>query len=128
MLLAILAKILIVLGAVALAALVLKVLFLTLRSVLQKVRDRLRVSVGRKCFVGAVSRLAREVTLEAERNGNIHSVDEMLAELGEEGVVIADMDANGHVDRDKIEIISSREIDEKLENLLDQNQGEIVFA
>ena len=128
MFIAVLARILLLVGAIFLATLVVKIVLLTLRDVLLRIKEKLRVTAGRRCFVGSVSKLAREITMEAERTGNIHRVDDLLAELGEDGIVIASVDANNEVNPDEIEVLSSKKMDEGLEKLLQKNQGEIIFA
>ena len=123
-----LAKVLLVIGAAILATMVIKVLLLTIKNLLLKVRDKIRCSAGRRVFISRISKLAKEVTAEAERTGNIHKVDDLLAELGDDGVVLASVDADNEVNSNEIEVLSAEKMDEQLENLLRKNNGEIVFA
>ena len=123
-----LAKVLLVIGAAILATMVIKVLLLTIKNLLLKVRDKIRASAGRRVFISRISKLAKEVTAEAERSGNVHKVDDLLAELGEDGVVLASVDADNEVKSEEIEVLSAEKMDEQLNNLLNKNKGEIVFA
>ncbi len=123
-----LAKVLLMIGAAILATMVIKLVLLTIKNLLLKVRDKIRASAGRRVFISRISKLAKEVTAEAERSGNIHKVDDLLAELGEDGVVLASVDADNEVKSDEIEVLSVEKMDEKLNSLLNQNKGEIVIA
>jgi hypothetical protein len=123
-----LAKVLLMIGAAILATMVIKLVLLTIKNLLLKVRDKIRASAGRRVFISRISKLAKEVTAEAERTGNVHKVDDLLAELGEDGVVLASVDADNEVKSDEIEVLSAEKMDAQLNNLLSKNQGEIVFA
>ena len=123
-----LAKVLLMIGAAILATMVIKLVLLTIKNLLLKVRDKIRASAGRRVFISRISKLAKEVTAEAERTGNVHKVDDLLAELGEDGVVVASVDADNEVKSDEIEVLSAEKMDDQLNNLLNKNQGEIVFA
>ncbi len=124
----ILVRILLFLGVAFLATILVKVAFLALKSVLLKIRDKIRLKAGRRIFMGSVGKLAAEVAKEAERTGNIHDVNALLDELGDEGVVLASVDANNEVNQDEIEIMSAEQIDAKLDTLLSKNNGELIFA
>ncbi len=123
-----LAKVLLMIGAAILATMVIKLVLLTIKNLLLKVRDKIRASAGRRVFISRISKLAKEVTAEAERSGNVHKVDDLLAELGEDGVVLASVDADNEVKSEEIEVLSAEKMDEQLNNLLNKNKGEIVFA
>ena len=123
-----LAKVLLMIGAAILATMVIKLVLLTIKNLLLKVRDKIRASAGRRVFISRISKLAKEVTAEAERSGNVHKVDDLLAELGEDGVVLASVDADNEVKSEEIEVLSAEKMDEQLTNLLNKNKGEIVFA
>ena len=123
-----LAKVLLMIGAAILATMVIKLVLLTIKNLLLKVRDKIRASAGRRVFISRISKLAKEVTAEAERSGNVHKVDDLLAELGDDGVVLASVDADNEVKSEEIEVLSAEKMDEQLNNLLNKNKGEIVFA
>ena len=123
-----LAKVLLMIGAAILATMVIKLVLLTIKNLLLKVRDKIRASAGRRVFISRISKLAKEVTAEAERSGNVHKVDDLLAELGEDGVVLASVDADNEVKSEEIEVLSAEKMDEQLNSLLNKNKGEIVFA
>ena len=123
-----LAKVLLVIGAAILATMVIRLILLTIKNLLLKVRDKIRASAGRRVFISRISKLAKEVTAEAERTGNVHKVDDLLAELGDDGVVLAAVDADNEVDPNEIEVLSAEKMDDQLDSLLNRNRGEIVFA
>ena len=115
-----LAKVLLMIGAAILATMVIKLVLLTIKNLLLKVRDKIRASAGRRVFISRISKLAKEVTAEAERSGNVHKVDDLLAELGEDGVVLASVDADNEVKSEEIEVLSAEKMDEQLNNLLNK--------
>lgn len=123
----ILLKIIFAVGIGFLMGLILRVVLLTAKALLTKIRDTLATKVGTRVFAGAVSGLAREVEKEAERNNNIKKAHELLKELEGEGVVTAEIDSNGTVDENTIKIIKAEKIDNKLDQLLQANQGFLII-
>lgn len=123
---AILIKIITVLGIAALVALILTVARILLGMVFEKIQAFLRKVVGGKIMIVAANKLAREVNHEIERKGNVYSLTQLKQQLQGEGVVLVGTNANGELNSmDDLKIIKSEEMDPQLRKVLDDNEGSL---
>lgn len=123
----ILIRLLLFIGAAVLAMFIVKILLLTLSKVFANVRDRLRRKVGSRVIVASVKRLADELEAERARGKNVRKIDELLAELQGEGVILATMDESGEIDDKEIEILKSEQMDAPLKNTL-KRDGDLTMV
>jgi len=128
MFLAIIIKLLLLLGAGFVAAVVVKLVKLTFMFLITRARDKLRKGPGRTVLAIHISKLIRDLRQEAENNGNIHKIDELIAELGEDGAIIADADENYNVKPEDIDIYSAESIDDRMADYMQRNNGELVLV
>ena len=123
---AILIKIITVLGIAALVALILTVARILLGMVFEKIQAFLRKVVGGKIMIVAANKLAQEVNKEIERKGNVYSLTQLKQQLQGEGVVLVGTNANGELNSmDDLKIIKSEEMDPQLRKVLDDNEGSL---
>lgn len=123
---AILIKIITVLGIAALVALILTVARILLEMMINRIQAFLRKVVGGKIMIVAANKLAQEVNKEIERKGNVYSLTQLKQQLQGEGVVLVGTNANGELNSmDDLKIIKSEEMDPQLRKVLDDNEGSL---
>ena len=123
---AILIKIITVLGIAALVALISTVARILLEMMINRIQAFLRKVVGGKIMIVAANKLAQEVNKEIERKGNVYSLTQLKQQLQGEGVVLVGTNANGELNSmDDLKIIKSEEMDPQLRKVLDDNEGSL---
>lgn len=126
MLVAVLVKIIMFLGIAALIALIAWIAKIVLEHLLKKLKELLRKRVGGKVVVTSVKPILNEIVKQKEREGNVQALSELEEQLRGEGVITATTDEEGNVLSDDIEITKTNDMDERIVNLLDKNDGALV--
>ena len=126
MLVAALVKIIMFLGIAALIALIAWIAKIVLEHLLEKLRELLRKRVGGKVVVTSVRPLLNEIVRQKEREGNVQALSELEEQLRGEGVITATTDEEGNVLSDDIEITKTKDMDKRIVDLLDRNDGALV--
>lgn len=126
MLVAALVKIIMFLGIAALIALIAWIAKIVLEHLLTKLRELLRKRVGGKVVVTSVRPLLNEIVRQKEREGNVQALSELEEQLRGEGVITATTDEEGNVLSDDIEITKTKDMDKRIVDLLDRNDGALV--
>lgn len=130
-LVAALVKIITFLGIAALIAMIAFVAKFVLGFLFEKLKNFLRKHVGPKVAVIATKKISQEVIKEAKRKGNVHSLAELEAKFKGEGVIIGTIKDDDSIDvenPDNYEIIDSKEMDEEVKKLLDENEGVMIVG
>lgn len=130
-LVAALVKIITFLGIAALIAMIAFVAKFVLGFLFEKLKNFLRKHVGTKVAVIATKKISQEVIKEAKRKGNVHSLAELEAKFKGEGVIIGTIKDDDSIDvenPDNYEIIDSKEMDEEVKKLLDENEGVMIVG
>lgn len=130
-LVAALVKIITFLGIAALIAMIVFVAKFVLGFLFEKLENFLREHVGTKVAVIATKKISQEVIKEAKRKGNVHSLAELEAKFKGEGVIIGTIKDDDSIDvenPDNYEIIDSKEMDEEVKKLLDENEGVMIVG
>ncbi len=126
MLVAVLVKIIMFLGIAALIALIAWIAKIVLEHLLKKLKELLRKRVGGKVVVTSVKPILNEIVKQKEREGNVQALSELEEQLRGEGVITATTDEEGNVLSDDIKITKTNDMDERIVNLLDKNDGALV--
>lgn len=127
LLIIVLAKIITILGIGALLAIITYISFIALRFILGKVRAFLQKKVGGKVAILSVSSLVEEIAKQKQKSNDVVSLDQLEQELQGEGVVIANLDANGKIEStDDIEILKADDMEESLKSNLRQRDGVMI--
>lgn len=119
MLFAILARIIVGLGIAALAALIAKGIFLTVKKFVDTLKEKLSAKVGGTVFVGNMKRVAQEGIEEAKRKGRTKKIEELEELLEKGGIAVAVADENNNIDKDDIKIY--QDIDDNIYEMLDED-------
>lgn len=126
MLVAALVKIIMFLGIAALIALIAWIAKIVLEHLLKKLRELLRKRVGGKVVVTSVQPILNEIVKQKQREGNVKALSELEEQLRGEGVITATTDEEGNVLSDDIEITKTKDMDKRIVDLLDRNDGALV--
>lgn len=126
MLVAVLVKIIMFLGIAALIALIAWIAKIVLEHLLKKLRELLRKRVGGKVVVTSVTPILNEIVKQKQREGNVKALSELEEQLRGEGVITATTDEEGNVLSDDIEITKTKDMDKRIVDLLDRNDGALV--
>lgn len=130
-LVAALVKIITFLGIAALIAMIAFVAKFVLGFLFEKLKNFLRKHVGTKVAVIATKKISQEVIKEVKRKGNVHSLAELEAKFKGEGVIIGTIKDDDSIDvenPDNYEIIDSKEMDEGVNKLLEENEGVMIVG
>lgn len=119
----ILARIIVGLGIAALAALIVKGIYLSVKKLVDKLKEKLSQKFGGTAIVSSMKRVAEEALIEAKRIGKTKKIDELTEMMNKGGVAIAVADANDNIDKDDIKIY--QDIDENIYDMLD-DEGMLV--
>lgn len=126
LLVAALVKIITFLGIAALIALISWVAYITLGYLIEKLKKFLSKRFGTKVVATSVKPLLDEIVKQKEREGNVQTLSELEEQLRGEGIITATTDENGEVLLDSIEITKTNEMDNKVVDYLNRNDGAIV--
>lgn len=128
MLIIILARIIVLLGVAALAALVVKLVIITLKKVISLIKNKLSKKIGGTVAIIDIKRVANEAIAEAERTGNKKNLAQLEAMAEMEGFAMAVQDANGNISANDIEIYEAEEMDESIYAAMDEDGILVVGA
>ena len=130
-LVAALVKIITFLGIAALIAMIAFVAKFVLGFLFEKLKNFLHKHVGTKVAVIATKKISQEVIKEVKRKGNVHSLADLEAKFKGEGVIIGTIKDDDSIDvenPDNYEIIDSKEMDEGVNKLLEENEGVMIVG
>lgn len=132
MLIALLVKLITILGIGALAAMVVYVAILTLKWVFEKIKAFLTKKFGGTVTVMATQKLVQEIVKEKQRTNDITSLDELEKELqakgvlDKEGIVMINSDKDGNVRQEDIKFVTADTLDENLKGRLDNAEDGVL--
>lgn len=125
---AILASILFGLGAAALAAITVYIVKLTIQALFSKIKNRIVQKQNRTVVAADVRQLLGNVIEEATKKRQKISLTELEEKFGTQGVVLCDLNENGEVDVDSIEIEKTNSRDKQIDSLLKENDGCLLVS
>lgn len=116
---AILARIIVGLGIAALAALIARGIFLTVKKFVDTLKEKLSTKIGGTVVASSMARVAQEAIEQAKRKGNTKKIEELEELLEKGGIAVAVADENNNIDKDDIKIY--QDIDDNIYEMLDED-------
>ena len=119
-------KILTFLGTAALKALITRVLMMAFKAFIGKIKEKLAQRIGGRVVAWSV----KDFLIQLNKNKNPINrmkIDDLEALLDEDGAIIAEQDVNGSIDKASIEIVSSHSVDNRISEMMKQNEGILIF-
>lgn len=111
------------LGLAALAAIVVKFVFLSLKNVIERIKAKRRGRV----VLSDTKKLLAEAIQDLSDKKSTTSLSELEKLVGKEGVVECEIDEKNKVDIDSLRILQTDNREEKLTNILDGNDGLLII-
>ena len=116
------------LGAGALAALIVKCVFLAAQWLFGKIKDYLRERNARKVFVAQVKNMVDQMKADKEQNQNTVDIDDILGDLNsEENLIEVRIEPDGEITEDNITIYKNDTLDPKIKQKLKQGKGQLLI-
>ncbi len=128
MLMVILGNFLIGLGAAALAAITVYIVKLTIQALFSRIKNRIIQKHTRTVGTVEVRELLGGVVQEKLKKGQTISMAELEEKFGKKSVLFCDIDENGKVDADSIELEKTNERDKQIDDLLEANNGCVLIS
>ena len=121
--------VLLYMGAGALAGILIYFAVITLQKILGRIKEFLVRKFGGTYFTCRIEKLVNAAREKAQKEGNVTKLDDLLKELdGKKGLIEAKTDANGKIAKGDLKILTTDEIDEDLEEVLDKRNGELIVV
>ena len=101
---------------------IMHVVLLTSKFLFKKLKEII-CKAGKRVFVGKLDKLINAV----DKKGKTVNINDLKSEIGEEGVILAEVSEDDEVDEDSIKIIKADKMDESLKGKL-QDEGIVLYA
>lgn len=118
---------LLALGSAVLTALIIKLVELTVKFFITKIREYLSARMGTRVIGVAIKELVKEIEKEKDKKKNVTKLTELEKMLGDNGVVLAAQDVNGNIVEDSIKPYSAQRMDQQISDIMNQNDGIVIF-
>lgn len=117
------------LGAGALAALIVKFVFLAAKWLFSKIKNYLRERAARKVFVAQINGMVQQMKEDAEKNQNTVDIDDILGDLNtEENLIEVRIEPDGEITEENITIYKNDKLDPKIKQKLQQGNGQLLIT
>ena len=121
-------EVLLLIGVVALAALVATFAFLTLRNVIERVKKKIIEKRVKRVIVEHVRKVEEEANRNKKKITNLDDLDNLEKLFGKQGLVEAAINADDTVDVDSVRILQTDKIDDALKRALEQEDGCMIIG
>lgn len=116
--------ILLMIGVNAIMDLISEIAVLFLGWLFGQIRSFIKQRVGRRVFLCETEEIIRGLREEAQRNGNVADINQIIAQLDGQGVIKGDIDTDDTVD---VQIIKADKVEPKVKDLFRKNGKQIIF-
>ena len=121
-------EVLLLIGVVALAALVVTFVFLTLRNVIERVKKKIIEKRVKRVIVEHVKKVEEEANRNKKKITNLDDLENLEKLFGKQGLVEAEIKADDTVDVDSVRILQTDKIDDALKRALEQEDGCMIIG